>query len=307
MSMRRRQYRPPPATLADGRYELIEPIGSGGMASVFRVRDHWEDCDRAVKILNEHGASKKKTRTRFLNEARTMSQLDHVHIVRIFDIGEEDGHYYFVMEIAENGSLAARMRQRGAIEFRTAVRYAFEALMGLDHAHTAGVVHRDVKPHNILLSEDDEVKLSDFGIARLLSDADTMRITGTGDMLGTVAYMAPEQRHDPRLVGPEADIYSVGATLYMMITGRRPMELALARLDTSVLERLPAIVRPTIRRAVAQRPEDRFHVARKMAEALAEVLEREEPSTPADVRMDAFDEDDQTIIRAAGPDFSTKH
>ncbi|MEZ4319120.1 MAG: serine/threonine-protein kinase [Myxococcota bacterium] len=306
MSMRRRQYRPPPASLADGRYELVESIGSGGMASVFRVRDHWDGLDRAVKILNEHGASKDKTRSRFLNEARTMSQLDHTNIVRIFDIGEEDGHYYFVMELAANGSLATRMRQKGAIELPTALRYAFEALLGLEHAHTAGVVHRDVKPHNILLSEDDEVKLSDFGIARLLSDAESMRITGTGDMLGTVAYMAPEQRLDPRKVGPEADIYSVGATLYMTITGRRPMDLALAKLDPSVLERLPPSVRPIVRRSIAHRPEDRYPTARQMAEAVAEVMALEEPGTSAQVLIDSLDEDDQTILRAARPNFSSK-
>ena len=306
MSMRRRTYRPPPATLAEGRYELVESIGSGGMASVYRVRDHWKDTDRAVKILNDAGASKRKTRTRFLNEAQTMAQLDHKHIVRIFDIGEEDGHYYFVMELAANGSLATRMRQKGAIPLHTALRFGFEALMGLDHAHTAGVAHRDVKPHNILLSEDDEVKLSDFGIARLLSDAESMRITGTGDMLGTVAYMAPEQRLDPRKVGPEADIYSVGATLYMMITGRRPMDLALAKLDPNVLERLPAQVRPVVRRAISHRPEDRYPVARQMAEALAEIMAKADPTTPAEVLMDPFDEDDQTILRAGRPDFSSK-
>jgi len=305
--MRRRHYRPPPANLAEGRYELIEAIGSGGMASVYRVRDHHKDVDRAVKILNEHGASKNKTRSRFLNEARTMSQLDHPNIVRIFDIGEEDGHYYFVMEIAEHGSLAVHMRQRGSLPLQTALRYAFEALQGLEHAHTAGVVHRDIKPHNILLSEDDCVKLSDFGIARLLSDAESMRITGTGDMLGTVAYMAPEQRIDPRKVGPEADIYSVGATLYMMITGRRPMDLALAKLDPTVLERLPANVRPIVRTAIAHRPEDRYPTARQMAEALAGIMAEEDSSLTAEVLVDPFDEDDQTILRAGSrPDFSRK-
>ncbi|MCB9678526.1 MAG: serine/threonine protein kinase [Alphaproteobacteria bacterium] len=303
--MRRRQYRPPPATLAAGRYELLEAIGSGGMASVFRVRDHWEGCDRAAKILNEHGASRDKTRNRFLKEARTMSQLDHRNIVRIFDIGEEDGHYYFVMELAVNGSLAARMRQKGAVELQTSLRLAFEALLGLEHAHAAGVVHRDIKPHNILLSEDDEVKLSDFGIARLLSDAESLRITGTGDMLGTVAYMAPEQRLDPRKVGPEADIYSIGATLYMMITGRRPMDLALAKLDPNVLERLPIAVRPIVRRAIAHRPEDRYGSAHQMAEAIAEIRGKEDPATPAEVLMDEF-EDDQTILRAGRPNFSSQ-
>ena len=288
MSMRQRQqYRPPPTTLGEGRFELVRAIGSGGMAAVYKVLDHENETFRAVKVLNEVGAARTKTRTRFLTEARTMSRLNHRNILKIYEIGEEDGWYYFVMELAESGSLAARMRRLGTFDLHRSLVYTFEALCGLQHAHSHEVIHRDIKPHNILLSSEDQVKLSDFGIARVLSDAG-MRITGTGDMLGSIAYMAPEQRMDPRAVGPQADIYGIGATLYIMVTGRRPIDLALSKIDPSVLERVPNEIRGILRKAIAHRPEDRFHSARAMAQQIAGVLESLD-SCSAEDRMDAFD------------------
>lgn len=301
MSMRRRQYRPPPATLSGGRYVLIDTLGTGGMATVFRVRDEHAGEERALKLLNEAGAERTKTRSRFHKEARTMSQLDHPHIIRIFDIGEEDGHFYFVMELAEGGSLAARLRQNGSLTVLEALEHVFGCLSGLEHAHTAGVVHRDVKPQNILLDAQGRVKLSDFGIARLLSDAHSMRITGTGDMLGTVAYMAPEQRMDPRGAGPRADLFSIGAMLYLMVTGRRPTELALAKIDPSVFESLPAPLRPIVRRATAHRVEGRYESARQMAEDVALAMKYTDPSRTVAALMDAFDGEEQTLIDVASP------
>jgi serine/threonine-protein kinase len=292
----RAAYRPPPETLGGGRYALKEVIGAGGMATVYRVHDHHEQVDRAVKILKESASSRSKTRQRFLTEARTMAKLDHPHIIRIYDVGEESEYYYFVMELAENGALSQAMRRQGSLPLTTALRYAFEALGGLDHAHSAGVVHRDVKPHNILLAADDTVRLTDFGIARILSDADAMRITGTGDMLGTLAYMSPEQRLDPRRVGPTADLYSVGALLYLTITGRRPLELGMGKLDDGVFARLPEAVRPVVRRATAHLPADRYGTAREMAVGVAAALAAIEPDLDVAYLMDAFDEADDTII-----------
>lgn len=295
--MRKRQaYRPPPETLDNGRYELREVIGAGGMATVYRVFDAHENVDRAMKILKETATRRSKTRSRFLTEARTMAQLNHPHIISIYDVGEDDGYYYFVMELAEGGALNQQMRRLGRLQAQTAMRYAFEALSALEHAHQAGVVHRDIKPHNILLAANDTVRLTDFGIARILNDAESLRITGTGDMLGTLAYMAPEQRLDPRSVGPQADIYSVGAMLYLAITGRRPLELGMGRLDAAIYERLPTPVREVVRHATAHQAEDRYPTARAMAEDLAIARANTDPALDAVYLMDAFDEPDDTVL-----------
>lgn len=294
---------PPPKTLGNGRYELLEAIGNGGMATVYRVHDHWDGVQRALKLLSSQNASVEKTRTRFLHEAQTMAQLDHPNIARIYGIGDEDEHRYFVMELAPDGSLASFMRRTGRCQPGEALGFIYQVLQGLDHAHTAGVVHRDVKPHNMLLAGTD-IKLTDFGIARVLAASANARITGTGDTLGTLAYMSPEQRMDPRKAGPATDIYGVGATLYILVTGRRPFDLAMAALDPSVLERLPVPLRPIVRRATAHLPSDRYQTARDMALAICEAWERLDPdAVSADRRMEDFALDgDTTIIQVQHPD-----
>ena len=272
---------PVPETLSAGRYVLKETLGTGGMASVFRVADTWFNADRALKLLLPHNARSEKTRARFVHEARTMSVMDHRNIVRIQDVGEEEGHYYFVMELAAGGSLSSYLRRYGQRPALEAIMLAVQVLRGLDYAHTAGVVHRDIKPHNMLLTDPPDpeamsegrvnvVKLTDFGIARIVAMTHGARLTGTGDTLGTLAYMSPEQRADPRRAGPAADIYGVGATLYILLTGRRPFDLAMANIDAKVMERLPVELRGIVRRATAHRPEDRFQTAGGMAEALME-------------------------------------
>jgi len=318
MSRVRRQA-PPPKVLGAGRYELKEPLGTGGMAAVYRVHDTWFDADRALKLLLPHNARSEKTRKRFIHEARAMSVMDHRHIVRIQDIGEEDGHYYFVMELAGGGSLAHYLRRYGQRPSLEALAYAVQVLRGLDYAHSAGVVHRDVKPHNMLLAvaPDPEshanaplaehpqtLKLTDFGIARIVAMSHGARLTGTGDTLGTLAYMSPEQRADPRRAGPAADIYGVGATLYILLTGRRPFDLAMAALDDKVMERLPVEVRPIVRRATAHRPDDRYQTAGEMADALSEAwrgiaARGGHLRSPADAVAPGAIEHDTTIVSAS--------
>lgn len=275
----------PPPSFGNGRYLVGQRLGTGGMATVFRVEDQWTGEERALKVLFHDEAENEKTRSRFLAEARTMSVLDHRNIVRIHDVGEEHGFYWFVMDVAEGGSLATYLRRYGPRPPQEAIVYAVQALRALDYAHAAGLVHRDIKPHNMLLdippdpeahawaslSEHPQtVKLTDFGIARVVLQGGA-RLTGTGDTLGTLAYMSPEQRADPRHVGPASDLYGVTATLYILLTGRRPFELALARLDDHVLARVPVPLRPIIRLGAAHRPEDRYPDARAMADALETV------------------------------------
>jgi serine/threonine-protein kinase len=202
------------------------------------------------------------------------------------------------MELCERGSLSAHARRVGPRPGAEAARFAFEALAALDYAHSKGVVHRDIKPHNMLLDGDLRVKLTDFGIARILSQEGGNRLTGTGDTLGTLAYMSPEQRIDPRKAGPHADVYGVGATIYMLVSGRRPFDLAMASLDPTVLERVPAALRPIVRRATAHRAQDRYASARSMAVALAEAWSSLDPSGPLpSERMEVFsDEDDDPTL-----------
>ncbi len=276
----------PPESLADGRYVLHEPLGTGGMATVFRVTDTWFGVDRALKLLAPHNASSEKTRTRFVHEARTMSVMDHPNIVRIQDIGTEGLHYYFVMELSAGGSLATYLRRHGRRPALEGLRLMVQVLRGLEYAHQAGVVHRDIKPHNMLLTDvadparmamgqANQVRLTDFGIARIVKKKIPRgdRLTGTGDTLGTLAYMSPEQRSDPRSCGPATDLYGVGATMYIMLTGRRPFDLSMASLDDKVIHRVQPELRPIVRKAVAHRPEDRFSSAREMADAILEVYE----------------------------------
>lgn len=272
------------------------------MATVYRAIDHWFGIERAIKLLTAHNAAIEKTRTRFVHEARTMAQLDHPNIARIHDIGDGgDGYWYFVMEYAPDGSLASYMRRNGPCAPRQALHFVYQVLQGLDYAHAAGVVHRDIKPHNMVL-DDDRILLTDFGIARVLAQNHS-RITGTGDTLGTLAYMSPEQRTDPRNAGPAADLYGVGATLYILVTGRRPFDLAMAALDPAVLDRLPVPLRPVVRRATAHLPGDRYASAREMAQAVSEAWELVDPEAlPATDRMSRFALDvDPTIIQVRHP------
>ncbi len=289
---------PTPSTIGENRYVLEVEIGSGGMATVWRVLDRKTGNHRALKLLRHAAAKTEKTRTRFEQEARTMARLRHRNIVTIQDIGSNADFSWFVMDLCAGGNVAARLKREGPCKPITALSYVFDALLGLDYAHAAGVIHRDMKPHNMLLDTGDVVRLSDFGIARDEQFDQGARLTGMGDTLGTLAYMAPEQRVDPRKAGAAADIYGLGATLYIMVTGRRPFELSLAGIDPTVLERLPVALRPLVRRAVAHNPNDRFPSARAMAQAVSEVCEQLDPdAAPAAQLMLAFGEEDAPTVQ----------
>jgi len=273
-----------PESLGAGRYEVIEPVGSGGMAVVYRARDQWLQREVALKVLTPAGARSANTRTRFLQEARTMASLDHPHVVRVLDVGRDGQTYFLAMELAVGGSISSYIKAFGTRPTRESLSLIYQVLLGLGYAHDAGLVHRDIKPQNLLLthglnpeadakaelfSPRQQVKLADFGIAKHLHAAEQKRLTGAGDTLGTLAYMAPEQRADPRDARPETDIYGVGASLYIMATGRSPFDLAIADIDPTGVQRLPRALREVVTRATAERPEDRFGSAKEMGEAVA--------------------------------------
>lgn len=252
----------------DGRYECRDLLGGGGASSVYRAWDHVDGREVAVKVLLPAAARLERTRARFAREVETMVALDHPNVLPVLH-GQMSGEMpYLVMPMAR-GSLASWVRQRARpLDVAEALPILWQAARALGYAHARGVVHRDVKPPNLLLRDDGGLWLSDFGVARWEGGADAARLTHIGDTLGTLAYMAPEQRLDPRRAGPPSDVYGLGATAYFLTTGRRPLELAMSIVDPAVLLRVPEPLRAWVDQATATGPEDRWPSADAMADAL---------------------------------------
>jgi len=258
--------------LAEGRYVLKQTLGVGASAIVYRAEDTELGVQRAVKVLHAETEVPEVYRTRLRAEARAMAGLDHRHILRVHDIGQQDEQYYVVMDLAEGGNLASLVDQRGPMSETRALGYGLQVLSALAAAHAQGIVHRDVKPHNILLDGHGLALLADFGVA-LLSEDDALRSTRTGVALGTLAFMAPEQRLDARSVGPAADLYAVGATLYYLITGDNPVDLFAADPESLRWAGVTEAVREVLLRATRYKPDLRYQDAGTMAEAIAAVLD----------------------------------
>ncbi len=256
-----------------GRYRLERPLGHGGMASVFLARDEELGRPVALKLLAENLAADAAFRDRFLREARLAARLSHPNVVSVYDAGEaEDGRPFIVMEYVPGVTLA-EVRKLAPGE---AVGLVVQACHGLAHAHAAGLVHRDVKPQNLLLRDDGVLKVADFGIARA---AETTALTQVGTVLGTAAYLSPEQALGEE-VTPATDVYALGAVLYELLTGRTPYEFdSLADLAakqreapiTPVGELTPEIspqVEDAVMRALARNPAYRPATASAFAEEL---------------------------------------
>ena len=204
-----------------GRYHILEQLGEGGMAAVYRAHDLRLERDVAVKIIlpgKEHSLQFSK---RFEREAKALAQLSHPNIVRVLDYGEQDEIPYLVMEYIPGGTLKNHIRNR-KLGWSETVRLLLPIANALAYAHQHKIIHRDVKPANILLSDTGQLLLSDFGIAKLLENEETLELTGTGVGIGTPEYMAPEQGMGS--ADERSDIYSLGVVFYEMVTGRRPYE-----------------------------------------------------------------------------------
>ncbi|MGH3079668.1 MAG: protein kinase domain-containing protein [Gaiellaceae bacterium] len=259
-----------------GRYELVELIGRGGMSSVWKADDRLLDRTVAIKVLHEQFTHDEEYVERFRREARSVAQLSHPNIVTVIDRGEEDGRQYIVFEYLEGENLKQVIERRGPLPVRDALLLTLQMARALSFAHDRGLIHRDVKPQNVLMNEEGQAKMTDFGIAR---SVDVEGVTITGTVLGTSEYIAPEQARGQR-VDALTDVYSLGVVLYELLTGGVPFHgenfvaIALRHVNEpppSVLERRPDCpprVGMAIERAMAKRPEDRFG---SMEELVAEL------------------------------------
>ena len=252
----------------------------GGMGSVYLATDQRLDRSVALKVLKEELADDDRFVERFRREARAAGALSHPNIAGVFDFGQDGQRYYMVMELAQGHDLARVLREEGPLSVERSVRIASQIAQALDHAHSAGVVHRDIKPPNVIIGDSDRVKVTDFGIARAIGDS---TLTATGSVLGTAHYISPEQAGGGE-VGPRADLYALGIVLYEMLTGSLPFTgdsaLAVAMRHVSddvpppseLNPEVPPVLDEVVARATAKDPAARFSDAREMAEALAGAL-----------------------------------
>ena len=263
-------------TILGGRYRLLELLGQGGMATIYRALDTQLGRDVAIKLLRPEYLRDPDFSSRFRQEAQNAASLNHPNVVSVYDYGEDPSGPYIVMELVDGEDLATILRRNGSLPPAQAARIAAAVARALAAAHARGIVHRDVKPGNVLIGRDGRVKVVDFGIARAVAEA---QMTLPGTTLGSVHYFSPEQARGEASTN-ESDIYSLGIVLYEMLTGSRPWEgdsaasVALARLSGPVPD--PVLVRPSLppdlaaitRKALASSPIDRFASAASMADAL---------------------------------------
>jgi eukaryotic-like serine/threonine-protein kinase len=270
-------------TVLGGRYRLVELLGQGGMATIYRARDNQLERDVAIKVLRPEYGADPDFIDRFRHEAQSAASLNHPGIVAVYDYGTDPAGPFIVMELVEGEDLATIIRRTGAMPPRAAARLVAQASRAVAAAHDRGFVHRDIKPGNILVTREGRVKVTDFGIARALSES---ALTLPGTTLGSVHYFSPEQARG-EVATPASDIYSLGIVLYELLTGRRPWTgdtaaaIATARLTgavpspSAVHGGIPPTLETIDRRALAPMPEERFGSAAEMADALEAFLGEE--------------------------------
>jgi tRNA A-37 threonylcarbamoyl transferase component Bud32 len=270
-------------TVLSGRYRLEAKLGSGGMSTVYLARDQTLDRQVAVKVMHREMSEQADQLERFRQEARSVAKLSHPNVVSVIDAGEDGGHPYIVFEYVEGETLKQRISRNGALEPQEAIAYAIEIARGLSMAHARNMVHRDIKPQNILIDAEGRAKLTDFGISRQL-EQDGM--TATGRVLGTTDYVAPEQAMGHK-VDPRTDIYSLGVVLYEMLVGQVPFSadsqvgVAMKHVNEElpdVQRRRPevsAAVALVIERSTAKDPNERYQKVSEMIDDLSTALEVE--------------------------------
>jgi eukaryotic-like serine/threonine-protein kinase len=275
---------PPTEKIFNNRYRVDGLLGNGGMALVYCGTDTLLRRRVAIKVLREQFASDDDFVKRFSYEAQSAAKLSHPNIVNVYDFGTEDHSYYIVMELVDGATLGELMRDERVLPEPVAVDYAIQIASGLAYAHRQGLLHRDVKPANILVTKDDVVKISDFGIARAVSEH-TLAVTQPGMVMGSVAYISPEQAQN-HAIDERGDLYSLGVVLYQMLTGSLPFtgDTPVAVALKHVSEDAPAIdpattgvspaVASIVGRLLRKNPQERFSSATELASALREARER---------------------------------
>lgn len=276
-------------TMLDNRYKITELIGSGGMSNVYKAQDDTAKRTVAVKILREELSHNEEFLRRFRNESRATAALSHENIVKIYDVGFTDNVQYIVMEYIDGVPLNLYISHNGKVEWKKAAYFAAQVLRGLDHAHSKGIVHRDIKPHNIMLMADGTVKITDFGIARF-SRSETAAMSDHA--IGSVHYISPEQARGED-ADARTDIYSVGVMLYEMLTGKVPFEadtpssVALKQIQSeaesprSINPNIPPVLEAITMKAMRKKSEDRYASAKEMLEELQNFLENPEQDVKA--------------------------
>lgn len=269
---------------AGGRYRVRELLGVGGMARVYRAEDQESGRAVAVKLVHVGDARvRAHLGQRLRAEARAMSRIAHPNVLAIHEVGEEGEVDFIVMDLAEGGSLKQRLDRDGPMPPGVALSFVVQMLSALAAAHAAGIIHRDVKPHNVLLDGDDRALLADFGIA-MFAREDQLRATRSNATLGSLWFMPPEQRLDPRFVDATADVYACGCSLYNLLTDANPMDLFQEPDSSKRWGGIPDALRRIIQRATAQSPTDRYPSAEAMARDLIAALE----ALPAEAHRQAL-------------------
>ena len=262
-----------------GKYRILRPLGAGGMGEVFLAVDSLLERPVALKALYQHLTADAGRVERFRHEAVTLARLSHPNIAILHDLYEYSGSHYMVMEYVEGETFESLIRRYGPLPVKAALEMFSQSLRGFEYAHARQIIHRDIKPGNLLLNTEGEAKITDFGIARVLGER---RMTQTGKLIGTLEYMSPEQvqgqEQDAR-----SDIYSLGILLYEMLTGRVPFsstsdfEIMKSHIEVSppsvreIVRELPEEVERALQKALAKKPEDRFQNVREFREILEAV------------------------------------
>ena len=298
--------------LFDGRYRLERRIGAGGMADVYLAQDESLHRRVAIKILADRYTRDPGFVERFRREATAAAGLSHPNIVSIYDRGEAEGTYYIAMEYIEGPTLKEEITERAPLPEAEAVGYAVQALQALEFAHRRGVIHRDIKPHNMMLTPDGLLKVTDFGIARATNEVE---MTEVGSIVGTAQYLSPEQARGHG-VGPQSDIYSMGVVLYEMLTGEVPftgssaVEIAMKQVNevppppSSKNRLITHGLEQVVMRALAKDPALRFHSAREMADELERTrrgLAVSQDTAQATAVIGAYEAGQATTVMGAQP------
>lgn len=291
----------------DGRYEIQDVIGVGGMAVVYKAYDNIDDRIVAVKILKEEYLANEEFRRRFKNESKAIAVMSHRNIVKVFDVSFGDRLQYIVMEYIEGITLKEYIDKKGSLEWREALFFAIQILKALQHAHDKGIVHRDVKPQNIMLLENGTIKVADFGIARF-SHSETR--TMTEKAIGSVHYISPEQAKG-ELTDEKADIYSVGIVLYEMLTGKLPFDgdsaVSVALMQVNKQPELPRTIKreipvgfeQIIMKSMQKSTRDRYQSAAEILYDLEEL--KRNPSVKFDYQTDFSDDSNRFATKVDTP------